>query len=781
MTHATHTISTADRVNDLLTQMTVEEKIAQIAGIWVTDLVERDRSFNPTKAAEKIGHGIGHITRISAATLLTPTDSVKLANTIQKYLVEQTRLGIPAIVHEESCAGFMARGATTFPQSIGLAATWDDEAMQRMADVIRQQMRAVGAHHTLAPVLDVARDGRWGRMEETYGEDPFLISAMGTAYIRGVQSDDLSQGIIATAKHFLSYGWSEGGMNWAPAHVPARELREIFLTPFKAAIEEANVRSFMNAYHELDGIPLGSSVEYMQDLLRDEMGFTGTVVSDYFTLKMFMEYHAIASTQAEAAHYGLLAGIDVELPGADCYGQPLLDALNAGSIDIALVDACVRRVLEQKFEVGVFDHSYVDEGSVVNVYQQPDHIALSLELARKSLVLLKNDGVLPLSKSVKKIALIGPSADSARNAQGDYHYPSHLEGMLDPNTSLAAPTPEQRGLGVDWSNHLPPSVTVLQGIRSLVSANTEIQYAKGCDILSTDTSGFATAVEAAKSADVAIVVLGDKSGLSLGSTTGESIDTATLRLPGVQSDLLKAIHATGTPVVLVLMTGRPYTLVWEQQNIPAILEAWLPAEQGGQAIGEALFGNVNPSGKLPVSFPRSVGQLPVYYNHKTSGGRTHWQGDYIDESTKPLYAFGHGLSYTTFAYSDLHVDKTEVAANDILQVSLTLTNTGNHAGDEVVQLYIRDCVSSVTRPIKELKGFKRVTLQPNESKRVTFTFDVCHFAFYDRDMRYIVEPGEVQLMLGASSDDIRLTQNLQIVGVSTEVKQVYSTIVEVSM
>jgi len=773
---ASRAYSVEDRVAHLLSQMTVEEKIAQLWGVWVTDLIDTKRDFVPEKAQRQMANGIGQISRVGAASLLHPPQSAELANHIQRFLVEQTRLGIPAMLHEESCAGYLARGATTFPQALGLAATWQPELLQKMTDAIRQQMRAVGAHHALAPVLDVARDARWGRMEETFGEDPFLISAMGVAYIKGLQGDDLRHGIAATAKHFLGYGWSEGGMNWAPAHIPERELREIFLTPFIAAIREGNIRTFMNAYQELDGVPCGSSHELMVGLLRKELGFNGVVASDYFTINMLVEYHHVAADKQAAARMALEAGIDIELPAADCYGEPLLQALRSGSIGIDLVDASVKRILTLKHDLGLFDQPYVDHEGVLEVYNQPEHIALTRELAQKSLVLLKNDpNLLPLSRTLGSIAVIGPSADSVRLLQGDYHYPSHLEGIFDPDVSSDAPNPLQFVSTIDWTEHLPPTVTILNGIRSKVSPDTQIHYAKGCDILSEDTSGFAEAVAIARQSDVAIIVVGDKSGLSRGATSGESVDRATLGLPGVQQALIEAIHGTGTPVVVVLTIGRALTLPWLADHSPSLLVAWLPAQQGGAAVADALFGDVNPAGRLPVSFPRDIGQLPVYYNHKSSGGRTHWQGDYVEMSTKPLFAFGHGLSYTTFEYSDLQITPSVTTTQELVTVRVTVRNSGKRAGEEVVQLYVNDPIASVTRPVKALKGFKRISLQPAEQKTITFALDTRHLAFYDRQMNYVVEPGLINVLVGSSSADIRLSGTFDIVGETTNVEAVFST------
>ncbi|RMG81444.1 MAG: beta-glucosidase, partial [Chloroflexi bacterium] len=503
-----------------------------------------------------------------------------------------------------------------------------------------------------------------------------------------MQGDDLREGVGATLKHFLGYGWSEGGLNWAPSHIPARELREVFAKPFAAAIREANAFSVMNAYHEHDGVPCGSSQELLTKLLREELGFNGLVVADYFTVNMFVEYHHIAADKAEAAKLGIEATIDIELPEVDCYGEPLRKALAAGDIDMAFIDAAVLRVLEAKFTLGLFENPYVDSGAVAEVFSAEENRQLSREIARKSLVLLKNEGdLLPLKRDLRKIAVIGPHADSARLLQGDYHYPSHLEGMFLPGVSIEAPMPQQAAMEMDWSDHLPPTVTILQGIRDLVGDSVEVVYAKGCEVKDDDTSGISEAVQAAQGADVAIVVVGEKSGLSPLSTSGESIDRASLGLMGAQQQLVEAIHASGTPTVVVLVNGRPLSLPWIDEHIPAIVEAWLPAEEGGAAVAEVLFGEAAPGGKLPMSIPRDVGQVPVYYNHKPSGGRTNWQGDYIDMSVKPLYPFGHGLSYTTFEYSDLQITPQQCQPVDTITVRCTVRNSGARAGEEVVQLY----------------------------------------------------------------------------------------------
>jgi beta-glucosidase len=772
--------STDERVADLLARMSLDEKIAQLAGVWITDLIDGQRAFVADKAQSKIPHGIGHISRLAGAALLKPTNSATLANAVQRFLVENTRLGIPAVVHEESCAGYLARGATTFPQAIGLAATWEPELVQEMTQAIRLQMRSAGAHHTLAPVLDVARDARWGRVEETFGEDPYLIAQMGCAYIKGVQGHDLRQGIVATAKHFVGYAMSEGGMNWAPAHIPPRELWDVYLYPFIAAVREAHVASVMNAYHEMDGVPCGASRELLTDILRDQIGFDGVLVSDYFTINALFTYHGIAHSLEEAAQIALEAGIDVELPTHQGYGEPLRCAVEQGKVSMALIDTAVSRGLRVKFDLGLFEQPYVNVGQVAQVFDAPEPRALSLKLAQKSIVLLKNtDELLPLPADLDSIAVIGPNANTIRALQGDYHYPSHMEGVFISDTNMDQPNPMQDVNGANILDHFPPSIAILEGIQAAVSAKTRVHYAKGCDWIGGDTSGFAEAVEAAKKAKVAIVVVGEKSGLAQGNTTGESIDRADVGLPGVQQQLVEAIFATGTPVIVVLLNGRPLALPWIAEHIPAVVEAWLPAQEGGTAVANVLFGMVNPGGKLPMSFPRASAQLPVFYAHKPSGGRSHWQGQYCDMPTTPQFPFGHGLSYTRFEYSNLRITPVQVSAHEQVTVSLDLKNAGARQGEEVVQLYLHDRIGTITRPVKELKGFVRVALNPQEQKTITFHLSVAHAGFLNRDMAFVVEPGQVEIMIGSSSEDIRLSGEIEITGPVTPVERVFITPVEV--
>jgi beta-glucosidase len=748
--------------------MTIEEKLAQVGCVWSSSLIGATGQFDPALAVQPLSAGIGQVTRIGGATVLGPRESAQVANAIQRFLVERTRLGIPAIIHEESCAGYLARDATCFPQAIGLASTWEPELIEKMTAVIRLQMRAVGAHQALAPVLDVARDPRWGRTEETFGEDPYLISQIGVAYVRGLQGSDLSSGIIATGKHFLGYGASEGGMNWAPAHIPRRELLDVYALPFEAAIKTAALRSIMNAYNEIDGVPLGASREHLVDLLRDQLGFHGLVVTDYFTLATLASYHHVAEDKSEAARLGMEAGLDVELPAISCYGEPLHAAISDGRVPVQLLDKAVRRVLASKLELGLFENPYVDDASAPLVFDTAEHRQLAGDIARQSLILLKNEaGLLPLRKDLSSLAVIGPCADSVRLLQGDYHYPAHLEIMFGDNSGAGlSPRPEA---SIDLTEHFVEMVTVAAGIRTKLGAEAKIRVVPGCGILEPIEGGIEAAVEAARAAEVAIVVVGGKSGLVVDCTSGESRDRADLGLPGRQQELVERVVGAGGPVVVVLVNGRPLALPWIAEHVPAIVEAWLPGEEGGTAIADVLFGDVCPGGKLPISIPVDVGQVPVYYNHKPSGGRSQWHGDYVDMSSQPLFPFGHGLSYTSFEYSGVSITPNQARAHETVGIRVDVRNTGAVRGEEVVQLYTHDRVGSVTRPVKELKGFHRIRLAPGERKSVTFHLAINQLGFHDRDRRFVVEPGAVDVLVGSSSADIRASGPLEITGQRTDV------------
>ena len=750
------------RVDDLLGRMTVEEKVAQLGSLWIYEIAD-DCGLNRQWAQERMAHGLGQVTRLAGGSRLGPVETAHLANQIQRFLIEETRLGIPALIHDECCSGFLANGAVSFPQIIGLASTWMPELVEAMTRMIRQQMRVVGVHHGLAPVLDIARDPRWGRTEETFGEDPYLTTVMGIAYIRGLQGEDWGDGVMATGKHFVGYSASEGGLNWAPAHITPRELREVYLAPFEAAVRAARLASIMPAYHEIDGEPCSSSRRLMTEILRNEWGFDGLVVSDYMAIDQLRACHRLARDKAHAARLALEAGMDLELPSVDAYGSALVEAIHTGDIPLEWVDRSVRRVLRLKFAFGLFERPYVDPDAVPAVFAAPSQRVLAREIARKSIVLLKNDGdLLPLSKTIATIAVIGPNADSTRNLLGDYSYPAHIETLIT-----------LRQLG--FSEHpLPESIrlvetdasmiSVVEAIRRAVSPETRVYYARGCDINSNSTDGFDEAIAAARKADVAVVVVGDKSGLTPECTSGEFRDSAHLTLPGVQQDLVEAILATGTPVVLVLVTGRPYAIPHLVEASPAVIEAWLPGVEGAAALAEVLFGDVNPGGKLPITFPRHVGQVPLFYAHRPSGARSFFYGPYMDESNEPLFPFGFGLSYTRFAFEHLVVTPDKAPTDGEVQVSVEVINTGTRAGDEVVQVYTRTEGASVTRPVKELRGFQRVHLAPGERKRVTFMVPVELFAWYDAAMQRVVEPVAIQVMVGNSSVHLPLCTTLTLTG-----------------
>ncbi len=761
-----------ERVEDLLGRMSLDEKLAQLGCVWSTYLVDGD-AFSESKAARLLADGIGHITRVGGATGLRPREVAAFINTVQRFLVERTRLGVPAIVHEESLAGLTARDATQFPQAIGLASTWNPALAEAMGQVIREQMLAVGARQTLAPVLDVARDPRWGRTEETFGEDPYLVGRMGVGYIRGIQGGHLSRGVAATAKHFLGYGASEGGLNHAPAHIGPRELREVFARPFEAAIREAGVASVMNAYSEVDGLACGGSKAILDDLLRGELAFEGPVVADYYTVGLLATFHAIAADAGEAAQLALEAGIDVELPQLDCYAAPLRARVESGAVPVALVDRAVRRLLRLKFALGLFERAFVDERVSAAVYQTPEQRALARRIGRESIVLLKNDdALLPLDAGIARLAVIGPSADDARLLQGDYSYPAHLEILYAAGRGETEARDVSRAQAGAFrpGPYRVPMVTPLAGIRSAVSPASRVQWAPGCDVSGDSRAGFAEAIAAARASDVAIVCVGGKSGLLPDCTSGEFRDRADLGLPGVQQALVEAVIATGTPTVVVLIDGRPLALPWIAEHVRAVLVAWLPGEEGGNALADVLFGRSNPAGRLPITVPRSVGQLPVYYNHKSGGGRSQMLGDYVDLAVRPLFPFGHGLSYTRFAYGPLEVVPAVCAPADMVRIALDVSNVGARDGDEVVQLYVRDVVASVTRPVKQLAGFARIHLRAGETQRVCFELDPRQLAFYDQDLRLVLEAGEVRVMVGASSDDIRQQASFRIEGTARDLR-----------
>lgn len=736
-------------VDALLARMTLDEKLAQLGCVWVTALVAEDR-FDADAARTHLAHGIGHVTRIGASTGLRPAASAALVNEIQRFAVEETRLGIPVVVHEESTGGYCARDATVFPQAIGLASTWDDALVAEVAAVIRAQLRAVGARHTLAPVLDIARDPRWGRLEETYGEDPYLAGRMGTAYVRGLQTDDLRDGVVATGKHFLGYGLPEGGMNHAPVHLGPRELREVFAEPFAAAIRDAGLASVMNSYSSIDGLPCAGSADILEHLLRDELGFDGLVVADYYSVALLVTHHRTAADPGEAAAQALRAGMDMELPALDCYGAPLKAGVESGDVPIDLVDRSVRRVLAIKDRLGLFDDPYVDASAAPAVFDTVEQRALARRAAGASIVVLTNDGVLPLRGDVGRIAAIGPAADDRRLLQGDYHYPAHAEIVFEQSATGLLPS---AGGAFQPGPHYTPHVTPVDALREVYG--DAVVHVRGCGVSGDDDTEIDRAVAAARDADVALLFVGGESGLQTHSTVGEARDATSLALTGHQGELVRRVVDTGTPAVVVLVSGRVHAVPEIAASAAALVQAWLPGEEGGHGIVDVLTGAVNPSGRLPVSMPRNVGQVPVYASPRAGGGRSMFHGEYTDSPTTPLFPFGHGLSYTTFEYGPLTVDASGTTEDPVV-LSVVLRNTGDRAGREIVRLDVRDDVASVARHRFTLIGFAAVDIDAGNEACVRFTVDPSRLACYDAGMRFVVEPGSFTFRAGGSSATVHL-------------------------
>jgi len=743
-----------DRVKDLLEQMTLEEKIGQLnqpVGVkWYRrngDTITVADEFKDVLSGNGIGSLYGVLradpwTGVTLESGLNPREGAEAINAIQQFAIENTRLGIPLIFTEECSHGHMAIGATTFPVPLAMGSTWNPDLMRRIMAATAAETRAQGCTQTLSPIVDVSREPRWGRTEETFGEDPFLCSVMGAAAVEALQGESLQTNhtIAATLKHFV-HGMPEAGCNAAPSHVGPRELREVFLAPFKAGVK-AGAQCVMSSYNEIDGVPCSANHELLTTILRDEWGFDGYVISDLGSVDQLHNPHFVAKDLSDAAVKALIAGVDVEL-GAVAFREPLLQAVREGRISEKVIDRAVARLLYLKFKLGLFENPYADPELAEKIVGCQAHKDLARQAARECIVLLKNEhNLLPLPKDLRSIAVIGPNAANAYNLLGDYTSPQ-MFGKV---------------------------VTILDGIKTKVSSNTLVRYAKGCGIRDVCRKGFEEAIKIARDSDVAIVAVGGTSARGFGPDVfdpvtgaalpgaclesdlecGEGLDRASLDLAGVQNDLVKEICATGTPVVVVLTNGRPYTINWIAQNVLAILEAWYPGEQGGNGIADVLFGDYNPAGRLPVSIPRSVGQVPIYYSARKSARRN----PYVDMECDPLYPFGFGLSYTTFDYSNLRLSASEIAIGESVVVEVDVKNTGTIPGDEVVQLYIRDDIASVTRPNKELKGFERVHILPGETKTVSFSVTPEMLQILDLDMRWTIEPGTFAIMVGPNSVDL---------------------------
>ena len=736
-------LSPAERVDDLLRRMTLEEKVAQMLCIWrekKSILFDEHGHLDDDRIARHLPDGVGQIARLSDTNGgMRPYDMAVLANALQKYFVEHTRLGIPVIFHEECLHGLAAPDATSYPQPIGLAATFNPELLEEIYTSIAEDARSRGVHQALAPVVDVARDPRWGRVEETFGEDPYLAARMGIAAVRGFQGDASfkeKNHIIATLKHFAAHGQPESGMNCGPVNISERVLRDTFLYTFREVITKANALSVMPSYNEIDGIPSHANTWLLRDILRNEWGFQGTAVSDYFAITELnvnpeATSHCVAHDKLDAARLAVEAGVNIEMPDRDCYPSLVL-LVQRGVLKESQLDELVAPLLLQKFQLGLFDDPCVDPDAVRIDARLDRERALALQAAHETITLLKNENnLLPLKPPAKStLAVIGPNAD--RKLLGGY-----------------SGTPRYY-------------TTVLQGIRERAGKDVTVLYSEGCKLTrggswnddaitfsdpDEDRRSIAEAVATAQKADTVVLVLGGNEQTSREAWNRNHMgDRADLELFGMQNDLVKAIAALGKPMVAVLFNGRPNSFVVLDQHVPAILECWYLGQESGNAVADVLFGDINPSGKLPMSFPRSAGHLPCYYNYKPSARR-----GYLADDVSPLYAFGYGLSYTTFALSNVRLEKSSIRLQEETRVLVDVRNTGTRTGQEVVQLYIHDCVSSVTRPVKELKGFVKVTLRPGESKTVALPIGPEHLSFTTVSMEYAVEAGDFEIMVGTSS------------------------------
>ena len=751
----------AERVADLLSRMTLAEKIAQLGSIWQGASADGDGvapmqdQFNEEQPPldELIKNGLGQLTRVFGTRPVPAAAGARALAGLQARIVAGSRFGIPAVAHEECLTGFAAWGATIFPTPLGWGASFDPALVREMAAAFGATMRAGGVHQGLAPVLDVTRDYRWGRVEETIGEDPYLVGTVGTAYVQGLQS----AGVQATLKHFAGYSASRAARNMAPVSMGPRELTDVILPPFEMAIRIGGARSVMPTYIDIDGVPASADPSLLTHLLRDELGFDGLVVSDYFAVSFIQLQHRIADSQAGAAALALAAGLDVELPSTRCFGDPLLAAVTAGDVPEQLIDRAAARVLRQKLDLGLLDPGWSplpadapadapEDGATEGLdldLDPPAQRDIARRLAEESVVLLANDRqALPLPRAAK-VAVIGPLGDEPLAFFGCYSMPRHLgrDAWLEAGGSKA---------GVEVA-------TVLAALRE---DGADVSYARGCDVATDDRSGFAEAVATARSSELTVAVVGDEAGLFGHGTSGEGNDVTDLSLPGVQQELLQALADTGTPVVAVLVTGRPYALGDVAGRLAAVVQAFFPGEEGGRAIAGVLTGRVTPSGKLPVEVPRLPGAQPSTYL-RSPNAALH-SGSDVDPT--PLFAFGHGLSYTTFGYQDLELSAEQVPTDGAVGISCTVRNTGPVAGTEVVQLYLSDPVASVVRPVRWLAGFTRVTLAPGERARVSFRLHADRTAFTGRDGTRRVEPGAISVAVGGASDNLPLAGSFTLTG-----------------
>lgn len=764
-----------ERVDALLAAMTLAEKIGQLGSRWVgNDTAPDDEAAKPADdvvsvsvsaeslpvapipevfssdgraaLAEASRHGLGQLTRVYGSRPVTVEEGAAQLVGMQHTVLRGSRLGIPALVHEECLTGFTAYGATVYPAPIAWAATFDPDLVRRLGTAIGRDLRAVGVHQGLAPVLDVVRDYRWGRVEESMGEDPYLVAMIGSAYVGGLES----AGVIATLKHFAGYSASRAARNHAPVPIGRRELMDMILPPFETAIAVGGARSVMNAYCDVDGVPAGADSWLLTDLLRGEWGFTGTVVSDYYAVTFLATMHRVAADTDHAGLQALTAGIDVELPDTDGFGQHLARRVRDGELLESTVDRAARRILTQKIQLGLLDPDWTPEASTTAAadvdLDSAVNRTLAAELAERSVVLLDAGSALPLIDAGRaapgRIAVVGPCAADPHTFMGCYAFPNHVLPRY-PGMSLGIETP-----------------TLVDALRAELP-DADVIHEPGCQTRGDDRTGFTAATEAARSAELCVAVVGDRAGLFGNGTSGEGCDAEDLRLPGVQADLLDALFATGTPVVVVVVSGRPYALGDVHPRAAGLIQAFLPGQQGAAAIAGVLSGRVDPGGKLPVQIPSRPGGQPGTYLHPPLGGNTHGISS-IDPT--PLFPFGYGGSYTTFQLDDLTTSATEIPTDADLDVSVRVRNTGTRPGDEVVQLYLHDPVAQVTRPDRQLIGFTRVRLEPGESARVRCHVHADRTAFTGRDLHRIVEPGEIELLVGTSSTDLPCRATVRLIG-----------------
>lgn len=737
------------RVEDLLGRMSLEEKVGQMnmpcvyesgLGRGIPEKTDAVQKFAAGTLIKGFGPGGGFFTLSNTILHEGPRQQAEFLNRLQQ-IAAKTRLGIPLLQTEEGTHGLMCPGGTVFPEGPALGSTWNLGLVGRIYAAMAREARAIGVHQNFTLVVEPIRDPRLGRNEEAYSEDPFLCSRIAETIVRSAQGKDVSaeDKVVAGLCHYPGQSQPVSGFERGAMEISERQLREVFLPPWEAGIKRAGALGVMATYPAIDGVPTHGSEKILTRILRQELNFDGLVLSEGGGIGTLV-YEGLAPTQKEAGQLALAAGVDVGISYESGYMLDLLASVREGKVPMSLIDRAVRRILKQKFRLGLFEKTLVEPERAVQIVHCLDHQDLALAAAREGIVLLKNEkNLLPLKKTLRSIAVIGPNADDPRNQLGDYtptKVPQHV-------------------------------VTVLEGIKQAVSPDAKVTYVKGCDVTGADRNEIAKAVDAASHAELAVVVVGESQHDANGKrpTDGEGFDAATLELTGLQEDLVNAVQATGTPTVVVLINGRPLAVRWIAQHVPAVLEAWCPGEKGGQAVAEILFGDVNPSGKLTVTVPRHVGQLPVYYNAKKSKRfwiENGWGRPYVDLEPTPLYAFGHGLSYTRFGYSDLELSAKEIAPNEGIEVRLKVKNLGDRPGAETVQLYLEDVVSSVATPVKQLRGFAKLALKPGEAKTCTFKLTADDLALFDANLKRVVEPGQFRLMVGSSSKDIRLTGEFQV-------------------